>query len=284
LPDVSDSLEIGANRAARLLDSLTDIVMRAAAATLAVPFESVERRLKDDRSPVTAADVASEAIITESISRLLPGVPIVAEESASQKIFGKLLPSFVIVDPLDGTREFLSGHDEFTVNIGIVTRGVPVVGIIAAPAQGQLWRGIVGGSAEKFNVRVENGHATVSNRKTIHSRTGVSQKALVAATSRSHIDPATEKFLGRLSIAEKYPCGSSVKFCHVAEGAADIYPRLAPTREWDIAAGCAILSAAGGVVTTTDGDELRFGGVADNFLVPGFIAWGDPVLARSTSK
>ena len=118
---------------------------RAAAATLATPFDAVAKRIKTDLTPVTAADEASEALILEGLARLLPGVPVVAEESAARKLPPSVEPSFIIVDPLDGTREFLAGRDEFTVNVAIVTNGVPIAGLIAAPARGLLWRGIVGG-------------------------------------------------------------------------------------------------------------------------------------------
>jgi 3'(2'), 5'-bisphosphate nucleotidase len=280
---VSDRLEITAERAAQLIDSLTEIVARAAAVTLAVSFATVERRLKGDQSPVTAADEASEAIIVEGLSRLLPGVPVVAEESVGQKSFDRLEPSFSSVDPLDGTREFLAGRDEFTVNLGIVTNGIPVAGIIAAPARRMLWRGVVGGPAEKLHLQIEDGHAAALDPRAIRTRTGVGKTPVVVATSRSHLDPQTEQFMARLAVGRHYLCGSSVKFCHIAEGEADIYPRLAPTREWDIAAGCAILAAAGGIVTAPGGDALRFGQIAKKFFVPGFIALGDPGLARSIS-
>ena len=139
--------------AERHLDALTQIVARAAAATLAVPFSSIERRIKNDRSPVTAADEASEAIIVQGVARLLPGVTVIAEESVGRSApTGSLAPSFVLVDPLDGTKEFLAGRDEFTVNLAVVTQGVAIAGVIAAPKQGLLWRGIVGGKAERLRM------------------------------------------------------------------------------------------------------------------------------------
>ena len=136
------------------LDALTEIVARAAAATLATPFSSVARRIKPDLSPVTAADEMSEAVILEGLAALLPGIPVIAEESVGRASEERLDPSFIVVDPLDGTREFLAGRDEFTVNVGIVTNGVPIAGIIAAPAQGLLWRGVVGGRAERLRLRL----------------------------------------------------------------------------------------------------------------------------------
>ncbi|MGA2565543.1 MAG: 3'(2'),5'-bisphosphate nucleotidase CysQ [Pseudolabrys sp.] len=261
------------------LGALTEIVSHAAAATLATPFSSVERHIKKDLSPVTAADVASEAVIVDGVSRLLPGVTVIAEESVGQAAAASLEPSFVIVDPLDGTKEFLAGRDEFTVNVAIVTNGVPVAGIVAAPAQGLLWRGVVGGKAERLRLRFGAGPAQVYDR--VFIRTRPAPDRLVVATSRSHLDEATEAFLARLPVAKRFLCGSSVKFCYLAQGEADVYPRLSPTHEWDIAAGCAILAAAGGAVTAPDGGTLHFGRRAEKFLVPGFIAWGDPAKAAA---
>ena len=188
--------EITPQQAERHLDALTEIVSRAAAATLATPFSSVERRIKNDLSPVTAADEASEAVIVEGVSRLLPGIPVIAEESVGRAAAASLEPSFVIVDPLDGTKEFLAGRDEFTVNVAIVTHGVPIAGIIAAPAQGLLWRGVVGGKAERLRLRFGAGPADAYDRSVIRTRPAPDR--LIVATSRSHLDEATEDFLARL--------------------------------------------------------------------------------------
>jgi 3'(2'), 5'-bisphosphate nucleotidase len=264
-------------QAGQYLDALTEIVSRAAAETLAKPFSSVERRIKNDLSPVTAADVASEAVIVDGVSRLLPGVTVIAEESVGHAANASLEPSFVIVDPLDGTKEFLAGRDEFTVNVAIVTNGVPIAGIVAAPAQGLLWRAVVGGKAERLRLRFGAGPAEAYDRTIIHTRPAPNR--IVVATSRSHFDEATEEFLARLPVATRFLCGSAIKFCYLAQGEADVYPRLSPTREWDIAAGCAILTAAGGMVTAPDGRALQFGRRMEKFVVPGFIAWGDTAKA-----
>ena len=280
VPGATEGPEISPQRAEQVLEDLSEIVSRAAQATLAVPFSAVQQRIKNDLSPVTAADEASEALILEGLARVLPGVPVIAEESVAK---GTRLPrvgaSFVLVDPLDGTREFLAGRDEFTVNVAIVTHGTPVAGIIAAPAQGLMWRGVVGGKAERLRLRFGAAPAEAYDRSFIRTRPAPAR--LTVATSRTHLDDVTEDFLARLPIGKRYMCGSSVKFCHLAEGAADIYPRLSPTCEWDIAAGCAILTAAGGAVTAPDGRPLAFGGTAGKFVVPGFIAWGDPARMAS---
>jgi 3'(2'), 5'-bisphosphate nucleotidase len=274
----TDRPEVSPRQAEQVLEALSEIVSRAALATLAVPFSSVQHRLKDDKSPVTVADEASEAVILEGLARVLPGVPVIAEESVGDAPRGPLGASFLLVDPLDGTKEFLAGRDEYTVNVALITNGVPIAGVIAAPAQGLLWRGVVGGKAERLRLKPGATPSEASDRSFISARKAPA--ALRAATSRTHLDPSTETFLSRLPVADRYPCGSSVKFCHIAEGAADVYPRLAPTREWDIAAGCAILAAAGGKTTAPDGAQLIFGNVGAKFLVPGFIAWGDPSLVR----
>src|SRR5690606_19512420 len=138
-----------------------------------------------------------------------------------------------------GTKEFLAGRDEFTVNVAIVTNGVPLAGIIAAPAQGLLWRGVVGGRAERLRLKLGEPPSQAYERNYIRTRTA--PERLTVATSRTHLDEITEDFLSRLPVGKRYLCGSSVKFCHIAEGSADLYPRLSPTHEWDIAAGCAIL-------------------------------------------
>jgi 3'(2'), 5'-bisphosphate nucleotidase len=267
------SLAITPEGALRLLDGLSAIVARAAAATMVKPGTEVERRFKADQSPVTVADEAAEAVILEGLARLIPGLPVVAEESVGRAP-ADLGTSFAIVDPLDGTKEFIAGRDEFTVNLAIATRGVPVAGVIAAPAQGVLWRGVSGHGSERLTMNWANGH--VETRTPIHTRSAPDR--LTVAVSRSHMDKVSEAWLGRFGAIERYPCGSSLKFCHIAEGKADLYPRLGPTSEWDIAAGCAILTAAGGLVTDPDGGPLHFGS-GGKFLVPGFIAWGDPARA-----
>jgi len=265
--------EVTPEDAVGLLDGLTAIVARAAAATLVRPGPEVARRYKPDQSPVTSADEASEAVILDGLTRLIPGLPVIAEESVGRAP-AEVGKSVAVVDPLDGTKEFIAGRDEFTVNLAVVTRGAPVAGLIAAPAQGMLWRGVIGSGAERLKMRWADG--AISERIAIRTRRAPDR--LVVAVSRSHMDKDSEAWLGRFPSTERYPCGSSLKFCHLAEGKADLYPRLGPTSEWDIAAGCAILAAAGGTVIAPDGSTLRFG-TRGTFRVPGFIAWGDPERA-----
>jgi 3'(2'), 5'-bisphosphate nucleotidase len=275
---VTSDSEISPTQAGKLLIELTAIVARACAVIRAISATGVSHRIKPDQSPVTPADEASEAEILQGLARLLPGVPVVSEEMAAAKAPPPLGRSFVVVDPLDGTKEFLAGSDQFTVNLAVVTGGVPIVGIVAAPNHGQLWRGIVGTGAERLRLTPEN----AVEPQPIRTRRWPGQGA-VAAVSRSHLDPNTVAFLDRLAPIARQPSGSAIKFCQIAEGAVDVYPRLATTCEWDVAAGHALVVAAGGIVTSPQGTALPYGRVAENFRVPAFIAWGDPAKAASVA-
>ena len=267
--------EILPAQAARLMGELTTIVARACALILAVSPDS-GHTLKSDRSPVTAADEASEAAILEGLARLLPGVPVVSEEMSGRQAPPKLDGSFILVDPLDGTREFIAGRDEYTVNVAIVSRGTPIAGIVAAPKRGQVWRGVVGSGAERLRLTADG----ADQPQAIRTRRWPAERG-VAVVSRSHLDPATEAFVARLGPLARDASGSAIKFCRIAEGLADVYPRLATTCEWDVAAGNALVAAAGGIVTSAQGEALAYGDAAGNFRIPAFIAWGDPDKAKS---
>jgi len=268
--------EVSAAQAVALLDDLTALVARASTLIRSMAEKGVSRRLKEDKSPVTAADEASEALILEGLSRLLPGVPVIAEEMAARGALPPLDASFLVVDPLDGTKEFLAGTDEFTVNVAIVTRGVPILGVVSAPNRGLVWRGVVGAKAERLRMLADS----ADQAEPIRTRRWPQHDA-VAVMSRSHLDAATEAFLTRLGPIGRKPGGSAIKFCQIAEGAADVYPRLATVCEWDVAAGQALLVAAGGIVATPDGRPVAYGRSAENFRVPAFIAWGDPAKAAA---
>jgi 3'(2'), 5'-bisphosphate nucleotidase len=255
---------------AEMMDALTEIAARASNAILQVAggLQGTKVRNKDDGSPVTAADEAADAIIRAGLKQLAPSVPIVSEEQASHdRPQTASSSSYFLVDPLDGTREFISGSDEYTVNIAIVSDGAPVLGIVTAPAAGIAWRGIVGHGADRLPIG--DGKAMA---KKIHTRPHP-QQDLAVMVSRSHLDERTKAFIAKFPNATPIQCGSSVKFCRVAEGAADLYARLAPTHDWDIAAGHAILGAAGGKVTAPDGSPLVYG--TKELLIPAFLAWGD---------
>lgn len=251
---------------ADLMERLTAISIAAATAILDCRG-SGQFRIKADGSPVTRADEAAEAVVRDGLSRMVPALPIVSEEQAEreQPAVGA---DYFLVDPLDGTREFIAGRDEYTVNIGLVSDGTPVVGIIAAPALGLIWRGIVGRGAE----RLEFSSAKTSSPQPIHSRARAADD-LVVMVSRSHLDSSTQAYLDALPHTRRIACGSSVKFCRLAEGVADHYPRLGPTRDWDVAAGHAVLVAAGGSVTAPDGTAVTYG--TPERRIPAFLAWGD---------
>lgn len=257
-----------------LLEPLTELVVRASAAILDV--KKIAARDKPDGSPVTQADLAADRIIVDGVMRLRPDIPVVSEERADRAA-GPYPASFFIVDPLDGTREFIAGHNDYTVNLALVTEGRPLLGIIAAPALGLLWRGVVGQGAERMSL-APDAASRLATKAAVRTRPWP-QDSWIAAVSRSHLDSATDAFITARGGATRLTIGSALKFCRVAEGAADIYPRLSAISEWDIAAGHAILEAAGGAVADSRGKPLRFGQRAGDFAVPEFIAWGDPSKA-----
>jgi 3'(2'), 5'-bisphosphate nucleotidase len=249
-----------------LIDDLTAIAARAAAVIRQSGARSVRR--KADGSPVTAADEAAEAVICEGLKDLAPAVPIISEEQAALE--NARAPSngsdgYFLVDPLDGTREFIAGRGEFTVNIAFVSAGTPILGVVAAPALELIWRGIVGYGADRVAL------AGSTTPKAIHTR--LRPPKPVVMVSRSHLDPKTSAYLETLPQKLTEACGSSIKFCRIAEGTADLYPRLAPTHDWDVAAGHAIVAAAGGAVAAPGGSPVVYG--TRDLLIPLFIAAGD---------
>jgi 3'(2'), 5'-bisphosphate nucleotidase len=262
-------------RAASLMGPLTDLVVQAGQAILAVNRHAMKVEDKSDGSPVTEADLAADRIIGDGLARLAPDLPALSEERVQQSK-APYRGSFFLIDPLDGTKEFVAGRREFTVNLALVVDGTPLLGIIGAPALRWLWRGLVGRGAERVRLTGTGAGAAEPIRTRSLPKRG---DPWIAAVSRSHGDADTEAFIAQRTGAVREQLGSAVKFGRLAEGAADIYPRLAPTSEWDVAAGCAVVTAAGGKVTDPRGAPLRFGGQPGGFLVPAFIAWGDPAAA-----
>jgi len=249
--------------ASRLLEALVPIVRAAGAVVMDLYRTDFAVRGKDDASPVTEADERAEALIVPALETLLPGVPVVAEEAVAAGRLPAFGRRFWLVDPLDGTKEFIGRNGEFTVNIALVEDGEPVLGTVFAPAIERLFLGATGVGA----FVEQDGH-----RRPIRCR-AVAPAGLTVVASRSHGDAAAlDAFLGGRRVAALTNAGSSLKLCLVAAGEADLYPRLGRTMEWDIAAGHAVLAAAGGRVLTLAGEPLRYGKPGlDN---PHFVASG----------
>jgi 3'(2'), 5'-bisphosphate nucleotidase len=236
----------------------------------------IEARFKSDDSPVTEADERAEKILLDRLQSRLPELPVIAEESVARGVRPPHGERFLLVDPLDGTREFLAHRPEFTINIGYIDEGEPRVGAVYAPALGQIW--FAGATA--FFVAVAPGARLPARESWRPIRTRRSpQDGLTALVSRSHLDPETQAFLARKNVKQCIDAGSSLKFCRIAEGSADIYPRFGPTMEWDTAAGDAVLRAAGGIVLTPEGAPFLYGKTAQDYRNGPFIAYGDPVCA-----
>jgi len=232
-----------------------------------------EARVKDDASPVTAADEEAEALILQRLAQVAPGIPIVAEEEvAAGRVPKSVGEKFLLVDPLDGTKEFIKRNGEFTVNIALIEKGRAVCGVVLAPAKDRMWIG--DGANGAFELAAPQGAAlNVKSAKPIRARQAPAD-GLIAIASRSHRDKQTDDYLAAYKIADIAAAGSSLKFCLVATGEADLYPRLGRTMEWDTAAGQAVLEAAGGTVKNVDGTPFLYGKIADGFANPFFIARG----------
>ena len=255
---------------AGLVDELAEAAREAGEAILTIVRRGFEVHAKHDASPVTEADRAAELVILAALARAAPGIPVIAEEEVAAGRIPAHDNTYFLVDPLDGTKEFIRGGDDYTVNIGLIERGTPRLGVVFAPATGRLHGGCVGAGAW-----LDEGQG----RRSIRTRERGPQTMAVA--SKSHLNQATiDDLAAAVGACRFVSVGSSLKFCIVAEGQADIYPRAAPTSEWDTAAGHAVLLAAGGLVDGPDGDALRYGKPA--FLNRAFVAtsgWKPPKLA-----
>ena len=254
-----------------LRDGIIAIAREAAARIMSVYVGEFDVQHKDDLSPLTAADMAAHHCIVEGLERLSPDVPVLSEESAED------VPSEMrrqwrrlwLVDPLDGTREFVKRNGEFTVNIALIDEGIPLLSVVQAPATGTLWHALRGHGAWR---RKDGEDRDVA----LQTRVPATSPLRVAA-SRSHADPRTAALMQRIGPSEPMPLGSSLKFCRIAEGGMDVYPRFGPTSEWDTAAGQCVLEAAGGLVIDPRGRPLRYN-QRDTILNGDFLALGDPAL------
>jgi 3'(2'), 5'-bisphosphate nucleotidase len=250
--------------------NLLELAQSAATAIMAIYATDFEARSKSDHSPVTKADEQAEAIILAGLKRLWPEIPVIAEEAAAAGHVPEFKNQFFLVDPLDGTKEFVSRNGEFTVNIALIENGNPILGVVYAPAIDLIYWGEAGiGSAK--TVLKPNSDLSSANWQKIHPRLLPPEGATVLA-SRSHRDAATDAYLSTIKVNQLMGAGSSLKFCTIAAGDADLYPRFGRTMEWDTAAGHAVLAAAGGKVLQVDGLPLLYGKRERGFDNPAFIA------------
>lgn len=250
----------------RLAAALLPLARAAGDAIMTVYATDFAARAKADRSPVTDADDMAEAIILKGLHALTPELPVVAEEQMAQGHVPRIEGDhFWLVDPLDGTREFIGRNGEFTVNIALIARRRPVLGVVSAPALGDTWLGQPGVGARRFR-----GHDDMTGAA-IHARP-VPPVAPMVLTSRNHREAEVDNFLKKQLAPNICTVGSSLKFCRIAEGEADLYPRYISISEWDTAAGQAVLEAAGGTVRTWDNKPLDYG--KPDFRNPGFLARG----------
>jgi 3'(2'), 5'-bisphosphate nucleotidase len=253
-----------------MLQSLIYTAQRAGGAIMAVYATDFAVRDKADTSPVTAADEAAEKIILADLAVIAPDIPVVAEEAVAAGKVPIVADRFFLVDPLDGTREFVSRRDEFTVNVALIEAGKPVLGVVFAPARRELYWGDVGaGKAGHIDADPDG---TMPSMGTSIAVRQAPAAGLTAVASRSHRTPETDALLANYPVVEFRSIGSSLKFCLVAAGEADIYPRIGTTMEWDTAAGHAVLAAAGGSVTGLDGEPFVYG--KPGFRNGNFIARG----------
>ncbi len=249
-----------------LLEAATQISHRAGEAIVEIYEQAdVGVTTKSDDSPLTLADLASHRIIVEGLSELSPDIPILSEEAEASPFADRQgWTRFWLVDPLDGTKEFIRRNGEFTVNIALIEAGAPVLGVVYAPTLERTFTGIVGRGAWRRDGTAEPQSIQV---------TGPGPEPLVVAASRSHAGPHLQAFLASLSQHQLISMGSSLKLCLVADGQADLYPRLGPTMEWDTGAAHAVVAAAGGDVLDFDGQALRYN--KEDLHNPWFIVVGN---------
>ena len=232
-------------------------------------------KMKQDNSPVTEADRAAEKIILGDLEILAPEIPVVAEEAASDGYIPATRDRFFLVDPLDGTKEFIQKSGEFTVNIALIEHGKPVFGLVYAPISGKLYFTRDRDTAVAANMNIDLPEPDINDLDLRPIKTTPpDNNGLKIIASKSHMNADTKNYLRQFNILETKSAGSSLKFCLLAEGLADMYPRFGPTMEWDTAAGHAVLAAAGGQVVSEDGIPLLYGEKQPDFLNPNFIAWG----------
>jgi 3'(2'), 5'-bisphosphate nucleotidase len=254
------------------LRTLARIAHQAGAIIMRHYQDGTETRTKTDHSPVTDADEEAERFILAALEKDCPGVAVVAEEEVAAGRVPVVGARFFLVDPLDGTKEFINRNGEFTVNIAEIENGIAMRGVVYAPAKHRLFAGETPGGAFEIEASVDT-MPDLDRLRAIAVRKAP-QDGLIAVASRSHRDKKTEDYLAHYPVKDFITAGSSLKFCLVAAGEADIYPRHGRTMEWDTAAGHAVLLAAGGTVTQLDGSAFLYGKSANEFANPFFVARG----------
>ncbi|SOE17606.1 3'(2'),5'-bisphosphate nucleotidase [Hoeflea halophila] len=258
-----------AGSARSLIEALESVAIAAGKEILAVRAEGAQVIVKSDCTPVTQADRRAETLILDFLTTEFPGIPVVAEELAEAgRCPSHARDMFFLVDALDGTGDFIAGRNEFTVNIALIRGQTPVTGVVYAPALGKIWSGVTG-QAQVADVTPEG---EIVHQKPI--RTRQRPKTPVALISVTHREPETAAWLERLPEHETASVGSSLKFCLLAEGRADVYPRMVCLKQWDIAAGDAVLRAAGGMTLTLEGTPLLYGVEGSDFGCSRFVGWG----------
>ena len=248
-------------------EAIAEIAVEAGKAILEVYEQDFEVVQKEDESPLTQADLASHRIICAALARLTPDIPVLSEESSEIDFEVRAdWPQYWLVDPLDGTKEFINRNGEFTVNIALIRHHNPILGVVHVPVSGVTYTGLVGKWASR--------HASDGSMEHIGIRLPCADPVVVVG-SRSHANPRLMEYLGHIGNYELVSMGSSLKFCLLAEGKADFYPRLGPTSEWDTAAAHAVVLAAGGKIITLDGKPLRYN-TKKSLLNPEFLVIADP--------
>lgn len=253
----------------KLTQNLAHIAIAAGKVMMEIYAREFTIAEKEDRSPVTEADGAAEKVILTALADLTPDIPVIAEEAFSEGHIPEISSIFYLVDPLDGTKEFINRNGEFTVNIALIKDGIPIAGVVYAPAIERMFTGSETSGAEES--KVVDGRLTDTKPACVREAKG---SALTAIASRSHRDAKTEEYLDHYNIGDIVAAGSSLKFCLVATGEADIYPRHGRTMEWDTAAGHAVLKAAGGDVTRLDGSPFLYGKTGEGYANSFFVAKG----------
>jgi len=255
--------------AAPFMHALCQMALDAGAVIMRHYREGVAEETKADKSPVTQADRDAEILLEKALGQLAPGIQVIGEEACAEHVPSRLDELFFLLDPLDGTRDFVAKRDNFTVNIGLIRGRYPIAGVIYAPVHEKLY---FSGTQAAYRLAIApDGDLDISQASELRTRKADAD-GLVVIASRSHRGEKTEQMIASLNVKDTIATASSYKFCLLAEGTADFYPRFGRTMEWDTAAGQAILEAAGGIVTTEDGARFHYGKLERGLDNPSFIA------------